>query len=186
MAAPSRRTSTSSIPSRGMTTCGTPLLMKWTLLFLSPTRSVTFSRKSVGSVICNVTRSPLSSAAITPAGVSKEIFPCASATLFAKRAKQRAPLLCVIYSMHFSSNTFRRGTPTAVARRDFGGYLFRVRRPAPWIFVVILGLRMQIAFAADCNDLILDQIKQMPTGGRYSVSHFAKIRLQSSAHFESV
>ena len=92
MAAPSRRTSTSSIRSRGMTTCGTPLLMKWTLLFLSPTRSVTFSRKSVGSVICNVTRSPLSSAAITPAGVSKEIFPCASATLFAKRAKQRAPL----------------------------------------------------------------------------------------------
>ena len=25
----------------------------------------------------------------------------------------------------------------------------------------------------------------MPKGGRYSVSHFAKIRLQSSAHFES-
>src|SRR5438046_1313089 len=25
----------------------------------------------------------------------------------------------------------------------------------------------------------------MPQGGRYSVSHFAKIRLQSSAHFES-
>ena len=44
---------------------------------------------------------------------------------------------------------------------------------------------MQISFAADCNDLILDQIKQMPTGGRYSASHFAKIRLQSSAHFES-
>src|SRR5437773_7098407 len=79
----------------------------------------------------------------------------------------------------------QRRKSAAVARSDFGGYLFRVRRPAPWIFVVILGLRMQIAFAADCNDLILDQIKQMPTGGRYSVSHFAKIRLQSSAHFES-
>jgi hypothetical protein len=96
-----------------------------------------------------------------------------------------APFIFVKFSIHFSSNTFRRGTPTAVARSDFGGYLFRVRRPAPWIFVVILGLRMQIAFAADCNDLIVDQIKQMPTGGRYSVSHFAKIRLQSSAHFES-
>ena len=53
------------------------------------------------------------------------------------------------------------------------------------MFIVILGLTMQTAFAADCNDLILDQIKQMPAGGRYSVSHFAKIRLQSSAHFES-
>jgi hypothetical protein len=68
---------------------------------------------------------------------------------------------------------------------NFGVYLFRVRRPAPWIFIVILGLTMQTSFAADYNDLILDQIKQMPTGGRYSVSHFAKIRLQSSAHFES-
>jgi hypothetical protein len=91
----------------------------------------------------------------------------------------------VKYSIHVSSNTFRRGTPTAVARSDFGAYLFRVRRPAPWIFIVILGLTMQTSFSADYNDLILDQIKQMPTGGRYSVSHFAKIRLQSSAHFES-
>src|SRR5438477_4173972 len=92
MAAPSRRTSTSSIRSTGMTTCGTPLLMKWTLLFLSPTRSVTFSRKSVGSVISSVTKSSVSSAAITPARVSKEIFSCVSAILLAKRAKQRAPL----------------------------------------------------------------------------------------------
>ncbi|HZR04852.1 MAG TPA: hypothetical protein VFA61_03375 [Candidatus Udaeobacter sp.] len=42
-----------------------------------------------------------------------------------------------------------------------------------------------ISFAGDYNSLILDQIRQMPQGGRYSVSHFAKIRLQSSAHFES-
>jgi hypothetical protein len=53
------------------------------------------------------------------------------------------------------------------------------------MFIVILGLTMQTSLAADYNDLILDQIKEMPTGGRYSVSHFAKIRLQSSAHFES-
>lgn len=35
------------------------------------------------------------------------------------------------------------------------------------------------------NDLILEQIKQMPTGGRYSASRVATIRLQSAAHFES-
>src|SRR5437588_178012 len=96
-----------------------------------------------------------------------------------------APFIFVKYSIHFSSNTFRRGTPTAVARSDFGVYWFRVRRPTPWMFIVILGLTMQTAFAADYNNLILDQIKQMPKGGRYSVSHFAKICLQSSAHFES-
>ena len=53
------------------------------------------------------------------------------------------------------------------------------------IVTTILGLTLQIALAGDCNDLILEQVKQMPQGGRYSVSHFAKIRLQSSAHFES-
>ena len=41
------------------------------------------------------------------------------------------------------------------------------------------------AFAEDYNALILDQIKQMPQGGQYSVSRFATIRLQSAAHFES-
>jgi hypothetical protein len=35
------------------------------------------------------------------------------------------------------------------------------------------------------NQLILDQIKQMPTGGRYSAHPVATIRLQSAAHFES-
>ena len=35
------------------------------------------------------------------------------------------------------------------------------------------------------NDLILEQIKQMPRGGQYSVSRVATIRLQSAAHFES-
>jgi len=44
---------------------------------------------------------------------------------------------------------------------------------------------VRTSFAGDCNGLILEQIKQIPQGGRYSVSHFAKIRLQSSAHFES-
>src|SRR6266403_3480949 len=60
-----------------------------------------------------------------------------------------------------------------------------VKRRAAWVSLVILGLTMRASFAEDYNALILDQIKQMPQGGRYSVSHFAKIRLQSSAHFES-
>jgi hypothetical protein len=53
------------------------------------------------------------------------------------------------------------------------------------VVTALLGLTVQISFAGDYNTLVLDQIKQMPQGGRYSVSHFAKIRLQSSAHFES-
>lgn len=35
------------------------------------------------------------------------------------------------------------------------------------------------------NNLILEQIRAMPTGGRYSASRVATIRLQSAAHFES-
>jgi hypothetical protein len=60
-----------------------------------------------------------------------------------------------------------------------------VRKLTALVFIVILGLTIRTAFAEDYNSLILEQIKQMPRGGRYSVSHFAKIRLQSSAHFES-
>jgi hypothetical protein len=60
-----------------------------------------------------------------------------------------------------------------------------VKRRAAWIFLAILGLTPDASFAGDYNSAILEQIKQMPQGGRYSVSHFAKIRLQSSAHFES-
>ena len=39
--------------------------------------------------------------------------------------------------------------------------------------------------AEDLNALILEQVKKMPSGGHYSVSHFASIKLQSAAHFES-
>jgi hypothetical protein len=39
--------------------------------------------------------------------------------------------------------------------------------------------------AADLNNLVLEQMRKMPSGGKYSVSHFAKIKLQSAAHFES-
>jgi hypothetical protein len=54
-----------------------------------------------------------------------------------------------------------------------------------WIAIVVLSLAPQFSFAGDCNDLVLEQVNRMPKGGQYSVSHFAKIRLQSSAHFES-
>lgn len=51
--------------------------------------------------------------------------------------------------------------------------------------LLILGLGAARAGAEDCNQLVLDQVRAMPTGGNYSVSHFAKIRLQSATHFES-
>src|SRR5438105_12659427 len=60
-----------------------------------------------------------------------------------------------------------------------------VKGLAAWVFLAILAIASRASFAGDYNSLILDQIKQMPQGGRYSVSHFAKIRLQSAAHFES-
>jgi hypothetical protein len=43
----------------------------------------------------------------------------------------------------------------------------------------------QSATGENLNHLILDQVRNMPSGGKYSVSHFAKIKLQSAAHFES-
>jgi hypothetical protein len=51
--------------------------------------------------------------------------------------------------------------------------------------VAVLGLSVVESMPADLNSLILDQVKKIPSGGKYSVSHFAKIRLQSTAHFES-
>src|SRR5881398_604637 len=53
------------------------------------------------------------------------------------------------------------------------------------IWVVCVVAIAQGAGAASLNSLILEQIQKMPSGGKYSVSHFAKIKLQSAAHFES-
>src|SRR5947207_733916 len=50
------------------------------------------------------------------------------------------------------------------------------------ICVCVIG---QSLLGEDLNGLILEQVKNMPSGGRYSVSHFATIKLQSAAHFES-
>jgi hypothetical protein len=68
---------------------------------------------------------------------------------------------------------------------NFGVTYCQVKKLGVWIVMVFVCAAPQISFAGDYNDLVLDQVKQMPQGGRYSVSHFAKIRLQSSAHFES-
>jgi hypothetical protein len=51
--------------------------------------------------------------------------------------------------------------------------------------IAAVTLSAHASLAGDYNNVILEQVKQMPQGGRYSVSRFAKIRLQSSAHFES-
>src|SRR5437868_14508428 len=51
--------------------------------------------------------------------------------------------------------------------------------------LIFLFLAAGSACAATYNSLILDQIQRMPSGGKYSTSHVAKIKLQSAAHFES-
>src|SRR6266566_2617614 len=53
------------------------------------------------------------------------------------------------------------------------------------IWVVCVAAIAQGAGAAGLNSLILEQVQKMPSGGKYSVSHFAKIKLESAAHFES-
>ena len=60
-----------------------------------------------------------------------------------------------------------------------------VKKLSVCILTTLICLAPQFSFAGDYNDLVLEQVRKMPSGGRYSVSHFAKIRLQSSAHFES-
>ena len=65
-----------------------------------------------------------------------------------------------------------------------------------WSPVRILCLAILFAFAtpndslaqlapSPLNELILQQIREMPVGGKYSASRTATIRLQSAAHFES-
>jgi hypothetical protein len=53
------------------------------------------------------------------------------------------------------------------------------------IALALAAVFAQSVSAASLNALILDQMSKMPSGGKYSVSHFAKIKLQSAAHFES-
>ena len=53
------------------------------------------------------------------------------------------------------------------------------------IWVACVAAIAQSATAADLNAFVLEQMRKMPNGGKYSVSHFATIKLQSAAHFES-
>jgi hypothetical protein len=57
-----------------------------------------------------------------------------------------------------------------------------MRRLIAFLFVCVLAASGN---AANYNALILEQMRKMPSGGKYSVSHFATIKLQSAAHFES-
>src|SRR6266404_3125603 len=86
-----------------------------------------------------------------------------------------------------TKNSFRRIKRSArrLPVRSLAFTYSAVKRRAAWIFLAILRLTPCASFAGDYNNVILEQTKKMPQGGRYSVSHFAKIRLQSSAHFES-
>jgi hypothetical protein len=51
--------------------------------------------------------------------------------------------------------------------------------------VLVVCFIAPLANGENLNGLILEQVKKMPSGGRYSVSHFASIKLRSAAHFES-
>jgi hypothetical protein len=53
------------------------------------------------------------------------------------------------------------------------------------VIVGIIFASARLAQADDLNGLVLEQVRQMPKGGGYSVSHFAKIKLEAAAHFES-
>ena len=80
-----------------------------------------------------------------------------------------------------------------VAGEAFEFYLFRQvlkKRLAIIVTALALVFGVQPALFAQIapgpyNDLILEQIRQMPKGGRYSASRVATIRLQQAAHYES-
>ena len=51
--------------------------------------------------------------------------------------------------------------------------------------VRIISASARLAQADDLNGIVLEQVRHMPKGGGYSVSNFAKIKLEAAAHFES-
>ncbi|HEY6071231.1 MAG TPA: hypothetical protein VIU85_07660 [Chthoniobacterales bacterium] len=65
---------------------------------------------------------------------------------------------------------------------EFAVYFRAMRKLTALLFICAISAS---AKAATYNSLILEQMRKMPSGGKYSVSHFAKIKLQSAAHFES-
>jgi hypothetical protein len=75
-----------------------------------------------------------------------------------------------------------RREQSTLPKIHFAVYLPAVRRLFTFLLIFVAAAT---ADAAGYNTLVLEQIRKMPGGGKYSVSHFAKIRLQSAAHFES-
>src|SRR4029077_589387 len=75
----------------------------------------------------------------------------------------------------------RRALPDAISTLTYAP----VNKLHVCILTSFIAVVSHLSFAGDYNDVVLEQIREMPKGGRYSVSHFAKIRLESSAHFES-
>ena len=58
-------------------------------------------------------------------------------------------------------------------------------KPISAVILSLLAATASPARAQDLNRVVLEQVTHMPKGGKYSVSHFAKIQLQAAAHFES-
>jgi hypothetical protein len=78
-----------------------------------------------------------------------------------------------------------QSSAVTVARCEFGAIFCAVFRLIGICTARLAVLAINQAAAEDLNGLVLEQVKQMPQGGQYSTSRFAKIRLESSAHFES-
>src|SRR5438128_2171998 len=76
------------------------------VLFSSAKRSGMFNRRSVGSVICSVTRSPIRSAEMTPAGVSKAILRLRTAASTPPKATAVARWRFGVYLFHREENCF--------------------------------------------------------------------------------
>jgi hypothetical protein len=77
---------------------------------------------------------------------------------------------------------FAVATKATLLIREFAVYFPAMRRLIALLSACTI---VGSASAATYNSLILDEVRKMPSGGKYSVSHFAKIKLQSAAHFES-
>ena len=78
-----------------------------------------------------------------------------------------------------------RQSPVAPPRQlSIKSFVF-ARLFLPALALIALLATDSVAQEINFNDTILQQINQMPVGGRYSASRVATIKLQSAAHFET-
>jgi hypothetical protein len=75
-----------------------------------------------------------------------------------------------------------RREQSTLPKIHFAVYFPAVRRLFTFLLIFLAAATTD---AAGYNALVLEQVRKMPSGGKYSVSHFATVRLQSAAHFES-